>query len=100
MVARREERVAHARMAGGFVLRRGAVARFGALWRGLGRVELKRGRKDAEGAEKARRGDERQGAEGAKGRAARGGWVVRAHWASYRSGGDALLGPFLRTKKW
>ena len=57
------------------------------------------GREDAEGAEKARRLDERQGAKGAKGRAPRGGWVMAAHVGppiERRRG--ARMGPFLRTK--
>jgi len=41
-------------MAGGFVLQWRGMAWFGALWRGLGRGELKSGRKGAEGAKKTR----------------------------------------------
>ena len=52
-----------AKMAGGFVLQWRGMAWFGALWRGLGRVELKSGRKGAEGAKKTRGG----------------GWVLWAH---------------------
>ena len=51
----------------------------------MGRVELKRGRRDAEDAKKTQMG----------------GLIVwGACWASYRSFGGALLGPFLRTKVW
>ena len=74
-----------AKMAGGFVSQWRGMAWFGALWRGLGRGELKSERKSAEGAKKTRGG----------------GWVLWAHIGPPMGpGGVARLGRFLRTKKW